>query len=323
MTTGSTLWDEIATPNSDYNVRLIGGSSAVPMYWGKDTSGHCLFVVELNGDHSIEFQRNGTSVHGIDVDLRSGRASGLQDLVLTLESHVDRDLFSGLCETLISNLQPVSEASTALAVALTHIKRWKAFLAGKKRRVLSPNEVRGLFAELHFLRSLYQEHLAESVSLNAWCGPDDVHQDFIFGNTAVEVKSLSGRERNSVRISSEDQLEALSDKLYLMIFRLTEQPDSDESLSLNGLIDTIVRELTEAEAIEEFSLKLATYGYVELREYDAPLFLVSGRTSYRVSENFPRLIRSGLPSGVVRVGYEIELEAISEFECDPLEIWEQ
>lgn len=323
MTTSSTLWDEIATPDSDYNVRLIAGSSAVPMYWGKDTNGLCLFVVELEGDHSVEFQRNGTSVHGIDVDLRSGRETGLQDLVLTLESHVDRDLFSGLCETLISNLQPVSEASTALAVALMHIKRWKAFLAGKKKRVLSPNEVRGLFAELKFLKSLYREHLSETEAMNAWCGPDDVHQDFIFGNTAVEVKSLSGRERNSVRISSEDQLETLSDNLYLMIFRLTEQSDSDQSLSLNNLVETIRRELTEAKAIEEFSLKLATYGYVELREYDAPLFLVSGRTSYRVSENFPRLVRSGLPEGIVRVGYEIELEVISEFECDSSKIWEQ
>lgn len=323
MMTGSASWDEIATPESDYNVRLIAGSATVPMYWGKNTNGHCLFVVELKGDHSEEFRRNGTSVHGVNVDLRTGRVSGLQDLVLTLESHVDRDLFSGLCETLFSNLEPVSESSTALAVALTHIKRWKAFLAGKKRRVLSLNEVRGLFAELHFLRSLYREHLTETDALNAWCGPDDVHQDFIFGNTAVEVKSLSGRERRSVRISSEDQLEALSDNLYLMIFRLTEQSDSDISLSLNDLVEAIGRELKKAEAIEELSLKLAVYGYVELREYDAPQFLVSGRASYRISESFPRLVRSTLPDGIVRVGYEIELESISDFECTPSDIWEQ
>lgn len=323
MIAGSTIWDEIVTPDSDYNVRLIAGTSSVPMYWGKDTNGLCLFVVELDGDHSAEFQRNRTSVHGINVDLRSGRETGLQDLVLTLESHVDRDLFSGLCKTLISNLQQVTKASIALSVALKHIKRWKAFLAGKKRRVLSPNEVRGLFAELKFLKSLYTDHLSQIEALNAWCGPDDVHQDFIFGNTAVEVKSLSGRERNSVKISSEDQLQALSDNLYLMIFRLTEQPDSDKSLSLNNLVKTIGRELTEAEAIEEFSLKLATYGYVELREYDAPLFLISDLTSYQVIENFPCLIRSRLPKGIARVGYEIELEAISAFECDPSKIWEQ
>ncbi|WP_254229107.1 PD-(D/E)XK motif protein [Agrobacterium salinitolerans] len=41
------------------------------------------------------------------------------------------------------------------------------------------------------------------------------------GNTAVEIKSLSGTERSTVRISSEDQLESLNDNLFLRIYRLT------------------------------------------------------------------------------------------------------
>ena len=321
MIARSTPWDEIATPESDYNVRLIAGSSVIPMYWGKDTSGRCLFLIELEGDHSKIFQKNGTSLHGIDVDLRGGSASQLQGLVLTLENQVDRDLFSGLCETLVSNLQPVTDTSTALAVALMHIKRWKAFLAGRKRRVLSPAEVRGLFAELQFLRVLYDGHLTQSEAVNAWCGPEGVHQDYIFEDTAVEIKSLSGRERNSVKISSEDQLEALSSNLFLMIFRLTEQPDSDQSLSLNSLVTQIEQEMTDSHALEEFSMKLAANGYVEIREYDEPAFLVSGQKCYRVRDEFPRLVRSELPGGVIRVGYEIELESILEFECVISEIW--
>ena len=321
MTARSTPWDEIATPESDYNVRLIAGSSAISMYWGKDINGCCLFLIELEGDHSKKFQKDGPSVHGINVDLRGGSASQLQGLVLTLENQVDRDLFSGLCQTLVSNLQSVTDASTALAVALMHIKRWKAFLAGRKRRVLSPAEVRGLFAELQFLRLLYGRHLTQPEAVNAWCGPEGVHQDFIFEDTAVEIKSLSGRERNSVRISSEDQLEALSDNLFLMIFRLTEQPDADQSLSLNLLISQIEQEITDSQALEEFSMKLAANGYVEMREYDAPVFLVSGQKCYRVCDEFPRLVRSELADGIMRVGYEIELESISEFECDTSEIW--
>ena len=65
--------------------------------------------------------------------------------------------------------------------------------------------------------SLYQNHLDEKAAMEAWCGPDGAHQDFIFGNTAVEVKSLSGRERSTVRISSEDQLESLCDDLFLVV----------------------------------------------------------------------------------------------------------
>lgn len=321
MTPRSTPWDEIATPESDYNVRLIAGSSATPVYWGKDSNGRCLFLIELEGDHSKNFQKNGTSVHGIDVDLRGGSATQLQGLVLTLENQVDKDLFSGLCQTLVSNLQPVTDASTALAVALTHINRWKAFLAGRKRRVLSPAEIRGLFAELQFLRMLYGKHLTQPEAVNAWCGPEGVHQDFIFEDTAVEIKSLSGRERNSVRISSEDQLEALSNNLFLVIFRLTEQPDSDQSVSLNLLVSQIEQEITDSQALEEFSMRLAANGYVEMREYDEPVFLVSGQKCYRVHDEFPRLIRSEIADGIARVGYEIELESISKFECNIVEIW--
>lgn len=322
MTTRATPWDEIGNPDVDYNVRLVAGSKAIPLYWGKDSAGRCLFVVELEGDHAKQFRKEGTSINGIDVDLRSLDGGGRQGLVLTLEKHIDKDLFMRLCDTLIASLQPTTDSATALAVALAHIKRWKAFFAGKKRGVLSAEEVRGLFCELLFLRSLYQDHLDERVAIEAWCGPDGTHHDFIFGNKAVEIKSLSGKERNTIIISSEDQLESLCDDLFLLVYRLNDMPDSDRSLSLNGLVRSIEKELTDATAIEEFSVRLASYGYVEMREYDRPEFFVAARYAFHVTDDFPRLVRSNLPGGIVRLRYEIELEKVTEFQCDPERIWE-
>jgi hypothetical protein len=223
----TTPWDDIATPGgADYTVRRVAGAARIPLFWGKDTDGDCLLIVELEGDHSGQFRRDGTSVHGIGVDLRQSDEPGRQRLVLTLEKHVDRDLFFGLCETLVSSLAPVTDSAAALSVSLTHIKRWKAFLAGRKTGGLSPEQVRGLFAELQLLRSLYPQRLSSVDAVDAWCGADRVQQDFIFGDTAVEVKSLSGRERNAVRISSEDQLESLTANLFLAVYRLSELPES-------------------------------------------------------------------------------------------------
>lgn len=320
MTNKSTPWDEIKEPSSDYNVRLVLDKGAVPLYWGKDSVGHCLFVVELQGDHAEQFRKDRTSVHGIKVDLRRLDDSGRHGLVLTLEKHVDKDLFMRLCETLAESLQPVVDYSTALEVTLAHIKRWKAFLAGRKSSLLSAEEIRGLFSELLFLRHLYQSILDERSAMEAWCGPDRSHQDFIFGNTAVEVKSISGRERSTVRISSEDQLEALCDKLFLEVYRLSDMPDSDQAISLNGLVKLIENELGDALAMEEFSKRLAANGYVEMREYDTPILMVAAQHTYRVTEGFPRLVRSELPDGIARVGYEIELEKMAEFKCDQNEI---
>lgn len=315
-----TPWDEIRTPSVDYNVRLVAGSGPIPAYWGRDAEGQCLLLLELDGDHSAQFRKDAVRVQGIRLDLRQGEA-GQQRLVLTLEKHVDQDLFSGLCESLIGTLVPIADPATALSVALAHIKRWKAFLAGRKTRLLSPEEIRGLFAELLFLRSLYQGHLSEKSAVESWCGVEGLHQDFIFGNTAVEIKSLSGRERNTVRISSEDQLQGLSDNLFLMIFRLNDMPDSDRALSLNDAVRRTENELMDAKGLEDFSAKLAAYGYAPVQEYDLPKLQVISTHTYRVAEDFPRLIRSHLPEGVTRVSYEIELEKISPFEVDTEQIF--
>lgn len=321
MTSSRAPWDEMKTPDSDYTVRYVTALGDVSLCWGKDVQGQCLFIVQLEGDHTEQFRKSSTTVSGIEADLRQLPERGKQGLILTLEKHVDRDLFHGLCQTLIGNLDGVSDASTALGIALNHIKRWKAFLAGKQTRVLSAEEVRGLFAELTFLRLLHEKHLTDAQAVEAWCGPDRIHQDFIFGNTAVEVKSISGRDRSIVRVSSEDQLETVSENLFLKVYQLSEATGGMPAKSLNELVAVIGHELTDAGAIEDYWRKLATYGYVEMREYDNPNFLVNGSSVYRVTDDFPRLVRSELRDGIVDVKYGLQLEKIASFECEQNEIW--
>jgi len=314
-------WDGIPTPDVGFTVVRVAAAMGVPMYWGRDTSGQCVLIVELDGDLATQFRRDIVKLHGIEVDLRNGDADHRQRLVLTLSRHVDSDLFLGLCTTLIGSLKSIGDPATALAVALGHLKRWKAFLAGRNARLLSPEEVRGLFGELHVLRRLYQHTLPQLAAVDAWLGPDDSHQDFIFGDRAIEVKSLSGRERSSVRISSEDQLESLVGELFLLIQRLADMPDADQALSLNEIVAQIESELSEAEAIEQFTDKLAGMSYAPLANYDTPRFVVSGIQGYRVTEGFPRLIRSELPKGVTKVTYDIMLEAIAPFGCDDADLF--
>lgn len=321
MRSSKAPWDEMKTPDSDYTVRYVTSQGDVSLCWGKDIHGQCLFIVQLSGDHTDQFRKNATTVNGIEVDLRQLPEADKQGFILTLEKQVDRDLFQGLCQTLIGNLDGVSDPAVALGVALNHIKRWKAFLAGKRTRVLSAEEVRGLFAELSFLRRLKEKHLSDTQAIEAWCGPDRIHQDFIFGDTAVEVKSISGRDRSIVRVSSEDQLEAVSEHLFLKVYRLTDAPEGTTAQSLNTLVSAIGHELSDADAIEEYWRKLGAYGYVEMREYDAPRFLVSGSQAYRVVEDFPKLLRSTLPDGVVDVRYNLQLEKIADFECPENAIW--
>lgn len=312
-------WDDIGVPGTDFNVRQAMGKTAVPCFWGRDKSGACLFIVELQGDHREQYRKSAVTVNGIDVDLR-GRDAGPQRLVLALEKQVDRDLFEGLCRTLVSALEHATDSVGSLAVALTHIHRWKTFLSGRGQH-LSHEEVRGLFAELTFLLELLDQPVSAVTALEAWLGPDKSHQDFIFGNTAVEIKSLSGAERSTVRISSEDQLESLNDALFLRIYRLSNLPDAAGARSLNMIVAEVQARLGDAEAVEAFDRKLVAYGYAPLPGYDVLRFVISSVITYRVQGAFPRLIRSQLPAGIAKVAYDIRLEAIAPYECDGVAVF--
>jgi Putative PD-(D/E)XK family member, (DUF4420) len=310
----SSPWDDIAVPGADFNVRQVPGQTAVPCFWGRDTSGGCLFILELQGDHAVQYRKDAVTVNGIHVDLRCG-APGQQRLVLNLEKQVDRDLFEGLCRTLAIALGRATDSASSLAIALAHICRWKTFLSGRSQ-LLSAEEVRGLFAELTFLLELMEQLPSTALAVEAWLGPDRSHQDFVFGNTAIEIKSLSGAERSTVRISSEDQLESLNDALFLRIYRLSSLPDATGARSLNEIVAAVQTRLGQAEAVEAFDRKLVAHSYAPLPDYDGPRFVVSEVHSYRVCDEFPRLNRSRLPTGIAKVTYDIRLESIASYECD-------
>lgn len=316
-------WAKIGTPSSEFTVRRVAEQSRLPIYWGRDTAGRYLFVIGLEGNHVTEFRAHATSLKGIEVDLRQFDSASDQGLVLILESQTDSDLFHSLCLTLVESVKDVEDSSTALRLSLSHLKRWKAFLAGKKGRLLSAEEVRGLFAELLFLRSLYKQYVGQREAVDGWQGPIRAHQDFALRDSVVEIKAISARERSCVRISSEDQLESQAARVYLQIFRLVELPDSDQSLSLNDLVRQIGKELTDAKTVQLYWERLAAYGYAEMLEYDEPKFVVGGTRTYRVSEDFPRLIRSQIPDGVSRVSYDIRLEKIEKFACDKVTLGEE
>ena len=320
MSEKPTPWDEIQAPDREYNVRLITEPVIIPLYWGKDMAGRCLFILELIGDHREQFRKSTTQVQGIDIDLRTA-ATG-QRLVLTLEQQVDKDIFLSFCEALIARLSAIADPADVLAVSMLHIQRWKIFMANRKSLVLSAQEIRGLFAELYFLRLLYKGSMDEKEAVDAWVGPENRHQDFIFGNTAVEIKSISGVERSTVRISSEDQLESLCDRLFLVVLHLASMPGSERAISLNALVRIVQEELSNATAVEILHQRLAAHGYIEKIEYDTPEFAVVAESAYSVSEGFPRLVRSLLPDGLVRVSYEIELEKIHAFKCDLASVME-
>lgn len=316
-------WDDIAVPESDFNVRQVSDRTPVPCFWGRDVAGDCLFIVELEGEHGDQFRHNHVTVRGIDIDLRNG-GMNRQHLLLTLDRQVDRDLFGGFCRSLASALEQATDSASALSVALTHIRRWKMFLAGGPQR-LSADQIRGLFAELAFLLELLNHTYSPKVAVAAWLGSEMSQHDFELPDSAVEIKSLSGAERNAVRISSEDQLESLKNHLFLRIYRLSALESSTDATATRTL-NKIVREVEDridSDSAIEFDRKLAARGYAPLPDYDVTAFAINEIRTYLVARDFPRLIRSRLDSGISSVSYEIKLEHIDSHQCDDEDVFRE
>ncbi len=314
-------WDGISEPKGDYTVRAANPARFAPAFWAKDVAGSCLYIIELEGDYRERLVRERIEVKGLDIDLRTSERPGTQHLVLVLRQDVDRDLFASMCRTLGAALVLAVSADDGFRIAVEHLYRWRAFFSGRRIRLLSHEELRGLFAELHVLRWIYGSHRSKSAAVDGWCGPEQAHHDFIFDELAIEVKSLVPSDRNTVRISSEDQLEKGVGRLCLLTVFLSASGSSGQSRSVNALVDLIESDLASSPALAAFRLKLAKSGYIRLDDYDHPEYSVVDTRSFRVVDDTPRIVRSQLPAGVSRVKYQIALESLAPFSCEPVDVF--
>lgn len=307
-------WDSLDIPSQDLHRRLAAPNMSAPASWAVDEMGNRLFVLEWEGDLSNRIRNNLPKVHGIELELRY-LDGNRQMLVFSLQSIANVDLFFVLCKSLLVELVRCSTPVSSVEVALRHIQRWKAFLASRFPRLLSREEVRGLFAELWFFLELVKTQSSIKDVISSWCGPDRTQQDFIYGDRAVEVKSLMATDPVTVRIASENQLESMQPNLFLVIVLLHEV-NRESARSLNQIVGEVRKLVIDPDIAFELEAKLIDYGYIEIADYDLPEFEVAGTRSFLVAENFPRIIRSKLQPGVVRVKYHIEIEKISEYAVD-------
>ena len=153
--------------------------------------------------------------------------------------------------------------------------------------------------------------------LLAWRGPWGSRHDFEWPDKSVEVKGTTNSRGHIHTIHGIDQLEKPeAGPLYLFSMCIREEAGAVNNLP--GLIETCRDRLLDSEnALVRFESGLIQLGYsplyedeyrkLTLRVVDASLYLVDG--------DFPKLTRasfpSGIPSGVEKVDYEINLNSFS------------
>lgn len=193
------------------------------------------------------------------------------------------------------------------------LHEWADFLKVSKQG-LSRSELIGFWGELYVIDQYMMEHHNALDVIRYWAGPSGAPKDISFGSLAIEVKTTKVSNSRLITISSLDQLERTTDKLYLMHLFINDS-DAESGLALAELYESI--KLKIQHDLPSMGLYAKRAGCIFDRassfQKEEP-FLCSDVNMYDVLDDFPKLLRCNLePKGILEAEYKISISSIQPF----------
>lgn len=236
-------------------------------------------------------------------------------LLFKLLSNQHRDIFSVLCEDLITSISSVTNETQLVRELLNRFEKWKSLFDRAASQGLSPEEQRGLFGELFYLRKFLQNNSEFLSVVNSWVGSEKQIRDFQFGSWSLEVKTTNGNNHQKVHISSERQLDTTNlENLFLYHLSLEVRQQSGETL--NQIVDSISEILSsDFTSLNRFQNKLLEGGYFEQHGqlYSNTGYFIRQDVFYKVENEFPRIEEGDIRNGVGDVKYSIVVSQCSDY----------
>lgn len=237
----------------------------------------------------------------------------LLNLILTEKQF--SDIFDSFISDIIRSIINIKENSEILRIYTNRLIKWQTLFEKFNQNNLSPEEQRGLYGELYFLRSFLERSENYLNVVNSWVGPEKENRDFHYGNWGCEVKTTHGNNHQKVYISNERQLDTSNlDWLFLNHISLEVLHNSGESL--NEIIISISDKLiTDILSLNNFKVKLMEAGYFEKHKsaYEKIGYSIRNNSYYSVRDNFPRIQENDIRTGVGDVKYSIILSQCPEY----------
>lgn len=308
-------WSSIERPVSGFNVLRVDSGHPHGFFWGKDSRGTFLLLLEIDEQCKEPLEKKAIELRGVKTDIRINQSTGELFFVLCLQNTEDADIFYRLCVDLVERTKEINEQKAALEIIHTRLKRWKSFLSRGSIHLLTAQEAQGLYAELEFLYARITQTKKQIAIIEGWKGPRGGPHDYVFGDYAVEIKSISGMQKDVVRITSENQLVTHLDSLYLQVFFLAEFHDCRKGFSLNQMVDRVRNVIRDGDDRELFNSRLYETGYMDLKDYDTPCYTITHQRAFEVREGFPRIVPEALTDGLANVSYDLNLNSLEKYVC--------
>jgi hypothetical protein len=309
------LWNEMISnlekehfSKGDFLLRLVSSEAPFKIFAGLDIDHKRLLALE-------------TSIKTPDILLetdaisyfRQQRVSGEWLLVLRLEKLELAPVFGRLCQDLIDTAISIQTQTGLVKFFIERLHLWKKLFQDGNNGLLEKHKIKGLLAELLALENLLDTRPEDKLTtLIAWTGPQKADQDFVFTDIAIEIKGISPSS-TKIGISSIEQLEAVQPlELWVYILRdCGNQPDSTNLITQFIKIESKLS--SEPIPLKLFRERMLDAGYVENEYYENFNFIIMDFMKFEVLDNFPRLTRDNIPTGIVNTTYSISIDALADF----------
>lgn len=230
-------------------------------------------------------------------------------LALTRRTSGSAELFLTMVCDVAGTLDAAAGADEprALKVFIGRVRAWQEFMR-KGAQPLGPEAEVGLVGELSTLSAIIEAGVPASTACESWLGPLDGLRDFEIGTGGIEVKSSLTSAGFPARIGSLEQLDdTVRQPLFVIGVRLRQVSDGKSLPDMVEALRDIVCGDTEAERL--LSERLVAAGYFDAHaDRYTRRFIGAGTRIVEVAEGFPRLTPGGVPAGVSRASYEIDLD---------------
>ena len=299
---GESLWARHAVP--EITTRIVAALDV-------DSRRHLLVLLQGDEEGLEDCHSRGLNVTTRELVMPKHDPGRYLDI--TCQDTAGYDAFDLVGGEIADRLAIGSESSSEIIGRV--LSKWRRFWGQASKQVLSYNEQLGLFAELWFLSVWLIPTVGTTAALDGWRGPRGSRHDFEWPSRSVEVKATTSLRGKIHHVNGLDQLAAPGHG-ELLFFSLRLRDEGGATNTLPAVVAKCRSAFaTDPEALSKFEDALVGAGYLIAHEgeYAQVRLRIVEEGLFRVTHDFPKLTSlsfpRGLPAGVERVEYEINLEA--------------
>ena len=272
-------------------------------------NGEYVFFVHEEGLHEINEVKD---LSDLDVQVEFPGKGTM--LIYTLKDEILKDKFSTIIKSVAHNTSGFN-GKKLLEEVSKEVLSWADFLR-PSRRGLTRSELIGLWGELYILSEILTQTYSIDDSVRFWIGPEGKKQDFTLNNLAIETKTTLSGDGDSIRISSLDQLNKITEELFLMHVFIN-LSDSSSGNCLKNMYEDLLKKIGDDTHLKNiFEVKISTlYGKATIDQLDERFDFIK-YDLYQVSEDFPKITFENTSVAITRARYSINTAALLQFKVE-------